>query len=457
MYVVNATTAKHVAEAVVFAKERNIRLVIKSTGHDLLGKSSGAGSLSVWMHSFNKISFTQSYSGLNKYNNYKGPAARIEPGLQSWEVYGAAKKAGVRVIAGTCNTVAVGGGYTQGGGHSLLSSIHGLSADNVLEWHVITACEDEVVATPSQNADLYWALSGGGPGVFAVVLSMTVKVYPDGIILAAGVTFALTAAPSEDIFWKGVEEFHKFLPGWFDAGAGAPYILALDMFSLQPLTLPGRNKSEAEELIAPFTMKLDELKILYDLNVTTYASYFDLFAAYYGPMPYGMYSHTQVSASRLIPRSTVINRTTELVAAYRKVWALEGGSFWVLGNGVHVPRTPSAAPSNAVHPAWRDADIQQIVLSQWDWNATWTANVADERVIHSTVIPLFEGLTPGSGTYMNEGNSGQKNWKEAFYGPNYAKLRGVKKTWDPDDVFYAKTAVGSDEWIQDAQGRLCRA
>lgn len=454
VYAVNATNADHVIAALKFAKKNNIRLIVKSTGHDLLGKSSGTGSLSIWVHNFRGITFTDKYKGANKYKQYNGPVMRLEPGLVSYEVYEAAQKAGYRAIGGTCNTVAMGGGFTQSGGHSLLSSKYGLSADNVLEWEVVTAEGKHIVATSSSNADLYWALSGGGPGVWAVVLSVTIKVYPDGIMAAAGVTFTVDASPSEDSFWEAIKEFHRLLPSWNDRGASAPYIIAKGTFFLQPLTLPDGSKSDVQALVKPFVSKLDELKVPYTLNVTTFPTFLDLFAEYYGPMPYGIYTHSQVQVSRLMPRATLLNRTSELIQTYRKITAIPS-DLWILGNGMHTPAEPSAASSNAVLPAWRDADIQQIVIHQWDWNATWASQVAKEVELREKVYPMLKEMSPGSGSYMSEGNPNQADWKEAFYGANYKKLRSIKKKWDPDSVFYTHTGVGSDEWTQDAQGRLC--
>ena len=54
--------------------------------------------------------------------------------------------------------VGVPGGYTQGGGHSALSTSFGLAADQTLEWEVVTAGGKLVTASRTQNADLYWAL-----------------------------------------------------------------------------------------------------------------------------------------------------------------------------------------------------------------------------------------------------------------------------------------------------------
>ncbi|KAF2679553.1 FAD-binding domain-containing protein [Lentithecium fluviatile CBS 122367] len=450
VYVVNASTPEHVAAALRFAKKKNIRVVVKSTGHDLLGKSSGHGSLGIWMHSFNHLSFTPKYTGVN--SNYIGPAARIGPGVLSYELYEKAAKNGLRVLGGTCPTVAVAGGYTAGGGHSLLSGKYGLSADNVLEWEVVTSNGSHITATPTHNADLYWALSGGGGGVFAVTLSMTVKAFPDGPIATAGLTFEVSTSPNEDVFWSAVQAFHKQIPVFVDYGASAPYVIQGGIFSLQPLTLPDKSDEEVEDLIAPLLAELNALKVPYKLNVTTFPSFYDMFAAYYGPLPYGVVSHSEVQASRLIPRPTLLQKSDELIKVHRKIASLKEGPFWIVGNSFRVPRTPSAP--NAVLPAWRDTDIHQMVVGPWNWTATWTENLAKEQALLDTVLP---GLSQFSrSTYLNEGTPNQADWKEAFYGSNYGRLRKIKRVYDPDDVFYAKTGVGSDEWSADSDQRLCR-
>ena len=54
-------------------------------------------------------------------------------GVQAFEAYYAADARGLRVLGGECPTVGIAGGYTQGGGHSALSSIYGLGADQALD------------------------------------------------------------------------------------------------------------------------------------------------------------------------------------------------------------------------------------------------------------------------------------------------------------------------------------
>lgn len=134
-YVVNATNAAQVQIATNFARNLGLRLVIKNTGHDFAGKSSGGGALSIWTHHFKGISFLPSYNS----STYTGKAVKIGSGVQAIDLYATAKEHAVTVVGGEGQTVGVSGGYIQGGGHSPLAGIYALSADSALEFDVITA------------------------------------------------------------------------------------------------------------------------------------------------------------------------------------------------------------------------------------------------------------------------------------------------------------------------------
>ena len=75
------------------------------------------------------------------------------------------------------------------------------------------------------------------------------------------------------------------------------------------------------------------------------------------------------------------------------------------------------------------------------------------------LLPMLENLTPNGGAYINEADFQQPNFQEVFYGVNYPALKAIKSKYDPTDMLYAITAVGSEAWFQDESqgGRLCRA
>jgi len=225
-FAVDVRSASDVVSTMKFAQERNLRFVIKNTGHDYLGRSAGAGSLSVWTHNLKKIEILDHW----KDPYYQGKAIRMGAGVQGYDLMEATRGKGVVAVGGECATVGPAGGYTQGGGHSALSTAFGLSADNTLEWELVTANGTHLNASRTENTDLYWALSGGGGGNYGVVLSMTVKAHSDAPIGSAMVIFAPGGATNStvnptDRFWKAVDAFHDKLPAMLDAEAMVIYTL----------------------------------------------------------------------------------------------------------------------------------------------------------------------------------------------------------------------------------------
>ncbi|KAF4986969.1 hypothetical protein F66182_16787, partial [Fusarium sp. NRRL 66182] len=132
-YAVNASNVAQIQLAVNFARNLNLRLVVKNTGHDFNGKSSGAGALSIWTHHLKSLSYIPEYSD----STYSGPAVKMGAGIQAYEVYEFANAYGISVVGGEGKTVGVAGGYFLGGGHSPLGSVYGLAADQVVAMEVV--------------------------------------------------------------------------------------------------------------------------------------------------------------------------------------------------------------------------------------------------------------------------------------------------------------------------------
>jgi len=123
-YAVNAGSAADFQKTIAFVTKQNIRLVIRNTAHDYLGKSTGAGALGIWTHNMKQISFLNYKSTL-----YTGKALKMGAGVQAFEAFAAARAQNLVIVGGTCQSVGLAGGYTQGGGHGLMSSKFGLGAD----------------------------------------------------------------------------------------------------------------------------------------------------------------------------------------------------------------------------------------------------------------------------------------------------------------------------------------
>ncbi|RXG45165.1 hypothetical protein VDGE_10402 [Verticillium dahliae] len=219
VYAVDARTPGDIQAAIIFAKKYNIRFVVRNTGHDYNGRSTGAGAISVWVHNMKGAKVVDWAD-----KNYQGKAVTVAAGVQGFEVMDAANAAGLAVVGGECPTVSLAGGYTQGGGHSALSTGFGLSADNVLEWELVTADAKVVKASRTVNADLYWA-------------------HPDAVF--GGATVAFFAAENDaTAFYKAIDAFHEELAAMVDPDTMVVYYFAAAFFQIAPIN--AYNKTEAE-------------------------------------------------------------------------------------------------------------------------------------------------------------------------------------------------------------------
>lgn len=84
------------------------------------------------------------------------------------------------------------------------------------------------------------------------------------------------------------------------------------------------------------------------------------------------------------------------------------------------------------------------------------ANIVEQRRITEVFVPRLAALTPGGSAYLNEADYRQPQWQNVFYGGNYQRLLDIKRRYDPHDLFYGLTAVGSEAWTVREDGRLCR-
>lgn len=248
-YAVNVSGVEDVQSTIKFARDNNIRLAIRNTGHDYLGKSTAPGGLALWMRHLKDTRYRQYTS-----DAYSGPALRLGAGIQGFEGMAAAHAQNKVIVTGNCESVGIAGGYSQGGGHGQLASQFGLAADQVLEWEVVTAAGQHLTVSPNKYSDLFWALSGGGGGTFAVVMSVTVKAHPELSTASANLTFGGKGV-SADIFWNIVHTFIVDIAPLVDAGAVAIWTVIGSTFSLTPISWPGGTVDQLQNGLA-FTLDL---------------------------------------------------------------------------------------------------------------------------------------------------------------------------------------------------------
>ena len=104
-YSVNVSNVAQIQLALNFARNTNIRLVIKNTGHDFSDKSLGAGALSIWTHNLKELKFLKDYT----YGSYKGPAFKVGAGVVTEDLYSLAEQVGVTAVGGLCRVSSCAG------------------------------------------------------------------------------------------------------------------------------------------------------------------------------------------------------------------------------------------------------------------------------------------------------------------------------------------------------------
>ncbi|KAI0896797.1 FAD-binding domain-containing protein [Annulohypoxylon nitens] len=437
VYALEIDSAETAAAGLRFAQENNIRLTVKNTGHDYIGRSNGQGSLVLWTHKLKDMTFLN-YSS----SYYRGPAVKVGAGVQFSEAYSAAASRGLRVVGGYCPSVGIAGGYVQSGGYGPLAATYGLAADNALEFEVVTVDGRHLIASPTENSDLYWALSGSGTGVYAVVLSLTTRAHADGETAGASLAFANTDPAT---YWTAVGAFQSHLLA-LDKIPGFTTSWGMDnkSFSLNVATFPG---ALAKNLSLPLTT----------YNTTIYPSFYAHFEHY--TFPPEIYSTNNTLLGRLIPHYTIQDRLQELVGVFRQI--AENPTFptiLISGNSVNLNRnhTPQVPGGNSVLPAWRDAVYTLNVGILYDAGAT----PEELRTIQKQANEwqqLFSPITPGGGGYVNEAVFDDSNWKADYFGENYDRLLEIKNKYDPQFTLWQHTSVGADVfWEVSGDGRLCR-
>ncbi|KAH8596752.1 hypothetical protein B0O99DRAFT_570214 [Bisporella sp. PMI_857] len=463
-YVVNATNAKHVQAAVNFARNKNLRLTIKGSGHEFGGRNTGAGALGVWTHFLKDFEYVPEYT----IGQYNGTAVKYGSGTETWELFNHMADFNFTIPAAGVGTVGVGGGWLSGGGHSTIVSRYGLGSDQVLSLQVVTADGSLLTANPKSNKDLFFALRGGGGATFGVIISVTAKAYP-GKIYTTATSLNLfydstpdSTIPNNDTFWQGVSLYYRFAQKVVDAGGlGFSYIYPGENDSYQFTTTSTFIDKSPEEVVAFMQPLYNDLAAI-GINERNSKPLAPVLwgsrrsAPGYSP---GNLRYT----SRLFPSTYWADDDLwdASMSAIRK--AVEAG--YTFHGTLHKPSREIAGwpgVDSAVNPAWRVANLHAMLFYKDQSGKLTAEQAAAAQVDINKYMDTWRALTPGSGAYINEADPAEPNWQDSFFGDLYPRLLRIKRARDPWNLFWAPTTVGSEPWkvVTDypfsQNGRLCR-
>ncbi|GAP91799.1 putative isoamyl alcohol [Rosellinia necatrix] len=487
-YIADVTTAEQVAVALRWAAERNVRVVVKGTGHDLNGRSAGAFSLSIWTHNLNQRSLDHSWPVPG---SDQTASVLIAGSGNTWgDALGFALEHGRVVVSGQDKTVGLGG-YIQGGGHGPLSSTYGLSADQLLQVTVVTSTGRILVANDAQNQDLFWAVRGGGGGQYGVVVEYVMLTYPPPVDIVV-LNIAMSAADvtnndpaTANATWMAAAGFISSLPDLMDQGVTGSGGIFTGQSAQRNLGLsqppPGNalnfnlwsynSTPEAmTALLAPVrenvlrslgnASSLISMTISEPTTTPNYTAFFDALNA--SPSVAGSVS---LASSRLLGRSELSELPRADLASYLKrimVSSIEAaGSYLVIGlQGGPGPRKVPVERRGSANPVWRKTYLHFLVTgANVDLDGKSPGQVLSEGAewMETNKEGVWREWGPETGAYMNEGNPFDGQWQHDFYGISYERLVQIKREYDPTYTLSVQSGVDSDFWTYSLDtGLLCQ-
>ncbi|KAJ3500014.1 hypothetical protein NLJ89_g9982 [Agrocybe chaxingu] len=152
-------------------------------------------------------------------------------------------------------------------------------------------------------------------------------------------------------------------------------------------------------------------------------------------------------ASRLLPYKLATEQPAEIT---KTLLSIDGS---VAGNLVAGGVVRSVDPSlTGLNPSWRKAIGQFTVGVGWPEGASGS-EILRQRSILKQNTDVLDKIMTDSGSYLNEGSLYERDFRKAYFGSHYSKLRSIKRRYDAGSLFVVPSGVGSDEWDIDSQCR----
>ena len=393
-----------IADAVRLARQLGLEIAVRGGGHNVAGNATVEGGMMIDLSPMKGI-----------HVDAKARTVRAQGGTTWGEVNRETQVHGLAVTGGLISTTGVSG-LTLGGGIGWLMSKYGLSLDNLLSVEVVTANGDALVASDKENADLFWAVRGGG-GNFGIAASLEFRLHPIGPMVTGGLVVHPFPKARETLHYY--RELTRKLPeemGVFCALTHAP---------------DGSGTQVAALVAAHFGSLADGAKAMAPVKAFG-PPVMDVI----GPIPYTALNMMLDAGN---PKGALnywkANMLPELsdgavdamIQCFSRCPTPMGAILVEHFHGAvcRVGVSATAFPH-------RSPGYNFLILGQWLDPGQTDRGVAWVRETYEAMKPFF-----ASGRYVNYlGGDEGKDEVSAAYGVNLARLRQIKKTYDPGNLFH---------------------
>ena len=395
-------TSADVRAAVCAARRHGLPFSVRGGGHQWAGLALCQDGLVVDLSAMRQVIVDP-----------RSRVATVQGGARLKDVAAAAGAHGLVTVLGNCGGVGIAG-FALGGGYGPLNGLYGLAADNLLGAEVVLADGRLVTIGPDEEPELFWAIRGGG-GNFGVVTSMRVQLHEARHILAGPIVYPLSDA--ETVLGR-YAEFAATMPdelgitvGMTSSPEGQPMLMFL------PLWNGDQRKGERlmRDLHALGTPQLAQVGPM---------TYSDMLALYDASVDAADHCHWEMrtrSLPELLPDA--IDVIARAVAARTSPYSMV--------NWHHLHGAATRIPAEATAFGVREEHFMLEIIAAWDPSGS---NGAAHR---RWAQDLWESLAPFSlpGGYANQLGPHDREQARDAYGSNGARLRALKRRFDPDGVF----------------------
>jgi FAD/FMN-containing dehydrogenase len=401
--IVRCHSTADVVAALAFAREQGRDVSVRGGGHNVAGRAVADGVVMIDLAEMRDVAVDPD-----------ARTATAQGGVRWAELNDATAQHGLAVPGGMVSTTGIAG-YTLGGGLGWLMSKYGLASDNLLAAELVTAAGEVLQVDELSHPDLFWALRGGG-GNFGVVTTFTYALHPVTTVTGGLVAHSLDAAPDLLRFYRDAiadaSDDLTVIGGLIHAPDGSgTQLAALVVFHAGDPDAAERDLKPLLEYGSPLVTQV-------------------------GPMPYPAMNRMLDAAypdgaHNYWLSSFVEGLPDELIdAAVERFRTVPSPMSAILFERFHGAVTRIATTATAV--PHRAEGWNLVMTSVWPEYAGDAANIRWSRETFEELRPSFS-----AGRWLNYlgDDQGDDAIRDA-YGPNYERLREVKRRYDPENVFH---------------------
>ncbi|VIO77733.1 FAD-binding oxidoreductase [Bradyrhizobium ivorense] len=394
-------SAVDVQAAVRIARQHGLALSVRGGGHDWAGRALQRDGLVIDLSRMRQVVVDP-----------QARVATVAGGAMANELAAAAGAHGLVAALGNCGTVGVAG-LTLGGGYGPLSGSCGLAADNLLGAEIVLADGRRVTAGPDAEPDLFWALRGGG-GNFGVVTSLRIRLHPAPDMLAGSLIYDWSEAG------KVLRRYAAFAPATPDElGVSVGMMSGPDgepVFIVVPLWNGERRQRERvmeglRALGSPLSVQV---------GPATYSDMLARFDAWVEAMD----GHHWELRTRWLPALTA-EAADVIIAAKARAPSPDCSVFWHHFHGAATRVVPAATAFGM-----RNEHLMIEILAGWTPDGDGAAHRRWAQDLWQSLAPF---ALPGG--YANLLGPNDREQAAGAFGGNAARLRMLKRRFDPDGVF----------------------